>query len=120
MIITEWLIHSTKAEKVNEFSVSSKIFFSSARLGTFGKSLLSEWAKSFHIYPEETWLQVLGAHPRDDLFPSSTSSEAKIFHKLINVVKPNVQKKKKNPSVQKNPSANGNEKITVGESIIIR
>lgn len=103
MIITEWLIHSTKAEKVNEFSVSSKIFFSSARLGTFGKSLLSEWAKSFHIYPEETWLQVLGAHPRDDLFPSSTSSEAKIFHKLINVVKPNVQKKKKTQVYKKTP-----------------
>lgn len=53
-----------------------------------------------------------------DLFPSSTSSEAEIFHKLINVVKPNVQKNP--PSVQKKSSVNGNEKITVGESITIR
>lgn len=92
--------------------------FSSARLGTFGKSVLSEWAESFHIYPEETWLQFLRAHPRDDLFPSSTSSEAEIFHKLINVVKPNVQKKAQ--VYPKNPSVNGNEKITVGKSIITK
>lgn len=61
-----------------------------ARLGTFGKSLLSEWAESFHIYPEETWLQFLRACPRDDLFPSSASSEAETFHKLITVLKANV------------------------------
>lgn len=90
-----------------------QFFFSLARLGTFGKSLLSEWAESFCIYPEETWLQFLRAHPRDDLFPSSTSSEAEIFHKLINVVKPNVQKN--HPVLMEMK-----RKITVGELIIIR
>ena len=35
------------------------------------------------------------AHPRDDLFPSFASSEAETVHKLINVVKANVGKKKK-------------------------
>lgn len=105
-------MHSIRLRKVNSILSFLKAFFPPARLGTFGKSLLSEWAESFHIYPKETWLWFLRPHPRDDLFPSSTSSEGQ-KHSI------NSQMLLKQ-TYEKINNVNRTKNVAVGESIKIR